>query len=228
MLAVVSTEPEGSMHCTHIAKRASLLLSASFIAFALVAAPLAFNPVTSDLGAAKAWAKNGNGGGKGNSGGNGHGNGNGHANGHDKTASAKSDASDDDSLDDGDDTASASELGSLNAAHASPTALANASPNSRVGKIVAYKEAAIEAIANDPAVTDAQADLDAAKAAALADNVVTSDEQAEIDALEADLAAAKHTAIASDDESMAALDAAANKPITDRVIDTMNDMLGIN
>jgi hypothetical protein len=175
---------------------------------------------------AKAWAKNGNGNGGGK--GNGNGNGNANANGHDKTASAKSGAGDDGSFDDDDDTASASELGALNAAHASPTALANASPNSRVGKIAAYKEAAIEAIANDPAVADAQADLDAAKAAALADNVVTAEEQGEIDSLEADLAAAKHTAITSDDESMAALDAAANKPITDRVIDTVNDLLGIN
>jgi hypothetical protein len=216
------------------AKRASLLLSAGVIGFALVAAPLAFDPVTSDIGMAKAWAKNGNGGGKGNGNGGGHGNGNGqgnaNANGHDKTASAKSSADDDGSVDDSDDDdiATASELGSLNAAHASPTALANASPNSRVGKIAAYKEAALDAIANDPTVADAQADLDAATAAALADNMVTSDEQAEIDALEADLAAAKHTAIVDDDESMAALDAAANKPITDRVIDTVNGMLGIN
>jgi hypothetical protein len=218
------------MHSTRVPNRPGLLLSAGLVALALVAAPLAIDHATSDFGMAKAWAKNGNGngGGKGNANGNGHGNGNANANGHDKTASAKSSAGDDGSFDDDDDTASASELGALNAAHASPTALANASPNSRVGKIAAYKEAAIEAIANDPAVADAQADLDAAKAAALADNVVTAEEQGEIDSLEADLAAAKHTAITSDDESMAALDAAANKPITDRVIDTVNDLLGIN
>ncbi|MGH7125454.1 MAG: hypothetical protein ACREFI_13850 [Stellaceae bacterium] len=35
----------------------------------------------------------------------------------------------------------ASALGALNAAHASPNALAHASPNSRVGKIAAYKDA---------------------------------------------------------------------------------------
>jgi hypothetical protein len=216
------------MQSIRIATRPDLLLSAGLVALALIAAPLAIDHATPDFGMAKAWAKNGNGngGGKGNANGNGHGNGN--ANGHDKTASAKSSAGDDGSFDDDDDTASGSELGALNAAHASPTAFANASPNSRVGKIAAYKEAAIEAIANDPAVADAQADLDAAKAAALADNVVTAEEQAEIDSLEADLAAAKHTAIVNDDESMAALDAAANKPITDRVIDTVNDMLGIN
>jgi hypothetical protein len=216
------------MQSIRIATRPGLLLSVSLIALALVAAPFAIDNSASDFGMAKAWAKNGNGNGGGHGNGNGDGHGNGNANGHDKTASAKSNASDDGSFDDDDDTASASELGALNAAHASPTALANASPNSRVGKIAAYKEAAVEAIANDPAVADAQADLDAAKAAALADSVVTSDEQAEIDALEADLAATKHAAIVSDDESMAALDAAANKPITDRVIDTVNDMLGID
>jgi hypothetical protein len=216
------------MHSTRVAIRPGLLLSAGLVALALVAAPLAIDNSASDFGMAKAWAKNGNGNGGGHGNGNGNGHGNGNANGHDKTASAKSNAGDDGSFDDDDDTASASELGALNAAHASPTALANASPNSRVGKIAAYKEAAIEAIANDPAVADAQADLDAAKAAALADSVVTSEEQADIDALEANLAAAKHTAIINDDESMAALDDAANKPITDRVIDTVNDLLGIN
>lgn len=39
---------------------------------------------------------------------------------------------------------SPSELGALNAAHASPTALANAAPNSRVGRIAAYKAAVLE------------------------------------------------------------------------------------
>jgi hypothetical protein len=216
------------MHSTRVAIRPGLLLSAGLVALALVAAPLAIDNSASDFGMAKAWAKNGNGNGGGHGNGNGNGHGNGNANGHDKTASAKSNAGDDGSFDDDDDTASASELGALNAAHASPTALANASPNSRVGKIAAYKEAAVEAIANDPAVADAQADLDAAKAAALADSVVTSEEQAEIDTLEHDLEAAKHAAIVNDEDSMAALDAAANKPITDRVIDTVNDLLGID
>jgi hypothetical protein len=38
---------------------------------------------------------------------------------------------------------SASELGALNAAHASPNALKNASPNSRVGRIAAYKDSVL-------------------------------------------------------------------------------------
>src|SRR5262245_20931683 len=72
------------------------------------------------LTAMPAWAGNGNGHGNG-------GNGNANANGHDNHG------------------ATASSLGALNAAHASPDALANASPNSRVGKIAAYKEAALAA-----------------------------------------------------------------------------------
>ena len=39
--------------------------------------------------------------------------------------------------------ASPSELGALNAAHASPRALANANPNSRVGRIAAYRDAVL-------------------------------------------------------------------------------------
>src|SRR5262245_38138027 len=136
------------MQSARIAIRPGMLLSASLVALALIAAPLAIDNNSSDFGMAKAWAKNGNGngGGHGNGNGNGHGNGNGKANGHDKTANAKSKAStvsDDDANVEDDDTASASELGALNAAHVSPTALANASPNSRVGKIAAYKEAEV-------------------------------------------------------------------------------------
>ncbi len=65
----------------------------------------------------------------------------------------------------------ASKLGALNAAHASATALANASPNSRVGKIAAYRDAnAASLTAADAAdeaaatATTAQADADAAAA----------------------------------------------------------------
>jgi hypothetical protein len=57
-------------------------------------------------------------------------------------------------------------LGALNAAHASPTARANASPNSRVGQIAAYERAMQSALAiQDPAkrasaITEARALLD--------------------------------------------------------------------
>lgn len=49
----------------------------------------------------------------------------------------------------------ASALGALNAAHAAPTALANAAPNSRVGKVAAYDRAMLAALAM-PAHTRAQ------------------------------------------------------------------------
>lgn len=58
--------------------------------------------------------------------------------------------------------ASPSELGALNAAHASPQALANASPNSRVGRIAAYRDAVLgrEDLLSD--YDEARAALDAA------------------------------------------------------------------
>lgn len=102
---------------------------------------------------------NGNGGGNGNAGGNGNGNGGGGGNasgdedaaasgktkpavsgGSTKTTKAKATA--------GKKLASVlgvspSELGALNAAHASPNALKNASPNSRVGRIAAYRDSVL-------------------------------------------------------------------------------------
>jgi hypothetical protein len=78
---------------------------------------------------------------------------------------------------------SPSDLGALNAAHASPNALANASPNSRVGRIAAYRDSVVagealqaeldEKIAllatltpPDRPLTEIDADLEAALAAA--------------------------------------------------------------
>jgi len=51
--------------------------------------------------------------------------------------------------------ATASQLGALNAAHASPTALAHAAPNSRVGMIASYDSAMTRALAM-PSATPAQ------------------------------------------------------------------------
>ena len=105
-------------------------------------------------------------------------------------------------------------LGALNAAHASDTALANASPNSRVGKIAAYKEAelAAKAATADAAAAD-QKVADAQAAAATADATVQ----------------------AAQDEADAALVNAANKDITDDsgnvltdVRDAVNHLLGID
>ena len=140
------------MRSTH---RLQLLLSAGIAGLLLTALPLGFDGATFTPVAPQAWAAPGNGNGNGN----GHGNGN--ANGHDKA--------DKNGKNQGD---KAKGLGALNAAHASETALAHANPNSRVGKIAAYKEAALAAQAAaaaaasaDQAIADAQAALDAALAA---------------------------------------------------------------
>ena len=142
------------MRSTH---RLSLFVSAGIAGLMLTALPFGFDGSTFSPVATQAWAgaENGHG--------NGHGNGN--ANGHDKHADKDKSADNDDS--DDDDDADASDLGALNAAHASDTALAHANPNSRVGKIAAYKEAELaakaataDAAAADQAVADAQDALD--------------------------------------------------------------------
>ncbi len=126
-----------------------LAATAAVVGLAMTGLPPAFSP--HGIGAGHALAAGnghggGNGGGNGNGGGHAGGNGNGHAggnssgngggdgNGNAGPGNAHADA----------DAASgggASGLGALNAAHASPSALANASPNSRVGKVEAYKDA---------------------------------------------------------------------------------------
>jgi hypothetical protein len=202
------------------------MLTTGIAALALVALPIGLHSSNFGLGIAQAWA-NGNGHGNGHGGDHGNGNANGHVT---------------------DDTvASASELGALNAAHESPTALANASPNSRVGKIAAYKEAALAAQAADQAVTDAQTAVDGATQAvadaqAALDAANTTGDQTQIDAAQAQLDAANQTladaqagladaqaaASTAHAEADADLAAAANKPITDRVVDAVNSLLGID
>src|SRR5215813_5645785 len=151
------------MRSTH---RLPLLLSAGIAGLMLAALPFGFDSSTLSPVATQAWAGSDNGHGNGHGDGNGHGNGN--SNGHAKDNSGDSDASDGSDASassgtgDDDDDASASELGALNAAHASPQALAHASPNSRVGKIAAYKNAALAAQPADQAVADAQSAVDAA------------------------------------------------------------------
>jgi hypothetical protein len=213
------------MRSTH---RLPLLLSAGIAGLLLTAMPLGFDGSTISHG--QAWAGNDNGHGQAGE----HGNGN--ANGHDHVAGENHGST-------------ASELGALNAAHASDTALANASPNSRVGKIATYKEAelaakaaAADAAALDQAVVDVQAALDQATLDAEADGTVTSDEQANIDSLtkavddaEAAATTADTTAQTAQDDADAALVNASNKDITDDdgnvltdVRDAVNNLLGIN
>jgi hypothetical protein len=132
------------MRSTH---RLQLFFSVGMAGVLLAALPLGFDGSTFSPVATQAWAGNGNG--------NGNGGGNGNANGHDKA----------DKADKANHGAEASSLGALNAAHASETALAHANPNSRVGKIAAYKEAELAAQVAGQAVDDAEAALADAEAA---------------------------------------------------------------
>jgi hypothetical protein len=209
------------MRSTH---RLPLLLSAGIAGLLLTAMPLGFDGST--IGPVQAWAGNDNG--HGHAGEHGNGNANGHGENHGSIAS---------------------KLGALNAAHASDTALANASPNSRVGKIAAYKEAelaakaaAADAATADQAVADAQAALDAALAANADVDTLNDVDQATIDGLTQDVADAEAAAATADataqtaqDDADAALVNAANKDITDDdgnvltdVRDAVNDLLGID
>ncbi len=92
-----------------------------------------------------------------------------------------------------------SELKGLNAVHANPQALANAAPNSQVGRIATYKTAALGTIAAAEAALTAQAEKDAA--------------QALLDAANADLAALDEAypglSMAEIDAAVSALDPAA-------------------
>jgi hypothetical protein len=137
----------------------------------------------------------GNGGGNGNAGGNGNGNGNG-----DGSGSGNSNAH---PTNNGEVSSS---LGALNAAHASTTALANASPKSRTGKIAAYK-------ADSLALTAAQSQLAADTASLASPAVIAADNDA--------IAAA---ALAK----QAALNAAANKtPVSAETQAALDSMLGL-
>jgi hypothetical protein len=155
---------------------------------------------------------NGNGGGNGNSGGNGNGGGSAKSGGGsvEKSGSTKADgtskskaktksASKKKDILDGLGL-SASDLGALNAAKANPNALKNASPNSRVGKIAAFRDAVLAGqvleadLAEKTAILEAlpapdrpSTDVDVELQTAVAD---TDAKAATVTQLEADLAAA--------------------------------------
>lgn len=142
----------GRLAMSLVARSLTTLVLAAAISAGMALLPMA------PFGAHPAWPHGGGGGG-GDGGGNG--NGGGHGNGGAGSAmgsgaSASAGASVDPShtgkgsgskggkgsaASKGTKGSTASKLGALNAAHASPNALAHASPNSRVGKIAAYKEA---------------------------------------------------------------------------------------
>ncbi len=232
-------------------RRVHLMLAAGMAALALTALPVGFDNGSLGLDLARAWADPGKG----------------HANGH---ADARGQNDSHGSV--------ASSLGALNAAHASDTAFAHANPTkSRVGRIAAYRDAALAAQTADQAAADAQANLDAANQAVTDGTQAVTDAQAALDAanaLNADadplndvdqatidsLTAARDTAQADLDAAQADLDAAnlavtdntqavtdaqaaattadatpddalaaaANKPVTDQVIDAVNELLGID
>jgi len=226
------------MRSTH---RLPLLLSAGMAGLLLAALPFGFDGATLSPVASQAWAGAENG----------HGNGN--ANGHDKHADKDKSAENGDS----DDDADAHDLGALNAAHASDTALANASPNSRVGKIAAYKEAELKAQAAADAATEAEAVQAAGKDAFDAADLnhdgmlddaektaMTPDQKAAVAAADVngdgviddkDTADVQAAADAAQADADAALVNASNKDITDEngnvfsdVRDAVNHLLGID
>jgi hypothetical protein len=192
-----------------------VVIAAMPLTLALVALPAAFD------GAATAWAGNANG------------HANGHANGNSAgNAGGSSNSSGGTEVASNSHGATASSLGSLNAAHASPTALANASPNSTVGKLAIYRDSTLAARTAQDAY-DALAVGMVLKYDGLdlspPDGVLSPAETAlmtpeDMQAL-ADAAAAITTNQATADTALAD---AANKPITDDVIDAVNELLGLN
>jgi hypothetical protein len=188
-------------------------LASILIAAAFVAAPVGLGVNGHWIDGAAAYAKNGGGGGNGNGNGGGNGNGAGNsngasnANGASKNANAGkglSGASDDESAP-GNHGALASSLGALNAANASTKALANANPNSRVGKIATYGKV----VAAEDTLADPNASVED-KAAA----------QSLLEGLGLD-------GLTAEEAERASLENAANKTVTDRVMDAVNDMLGL-
>lgn len=107
----------------------------------------------------------GNGGGKGGGGGGGGGKGNGRSAGKGKPEKAANAAVDDEGVTKNNHGLLASELKGLNAAHASATAFANAAPDSQIGRIAAYQEAALATDAAGEHLTKAIEDLAAAEGA---------------------------------------------------------------
>jgi hypothetical protein len=123
---------------------------------------------------------NGNGGNSGNAGGNGNGGTN--SNGGGTNNSAKTAGSSNGAL--------ASELKGMNAVHANPNALKNADPNSQVGKIAAYQNAALATQAAELAVETATSNLVAAQEGLAAAEALPASTPEEITARDTAIAAA--------------------------------------
>jgi len=211
----------------NIWKRSWFVLSMILL---FILTPLTFDLNSADISISAAFAKNGNGGGNGNGngGGNGGGNGNsdghggGNSAGHGHSADATGEAAHGHSHAAGvghqkqgytedvssakSKSVSASQLGRLNAAHASPNARAHAAPNSAVGRIAAYEAAVYQR-------QDVQLELES----------LLEDENATHQQIEEAHFAVEEAA----QLEVETLSAAANKEINEDVAQAVNEMLGI-
>ena len=142
--------------------------------------------------------------------------------------------------------ARSSDLGALNAAHANAMAFEHASPNSRVGKIAAYRDA-VEAMAlTETELAEAQAVLDGMDAPARPSDEIYADYLAALDAgdpaedlwneyeaaLAYEQAASEVDGLSNDLDGQDAvadelLADAANKPVTDDVEAALRQLLGL-
>lgn len=201
-----------------------------------------------------AYANGGNGGGKGNGGGNGNGGQGGNSNkSESKKSSAKQskqEASEKVKFKDilAEYGVTSSDLGALNALHASPNAFLNASENSRVGRIAAYREAVIEGQALEDQLATKELALEALTPPArssgdIMDEIALLDPVADAEAigiLNTELTAAQtYEALDAEvdilagqvatqtAEQRALLEDAANKPVTDDIEAAVKALLGL-
>ena len=191
--------------------QSSLAASTSFL-FLLLGAAFTIAPVGCDLAGhglviSSAFAKGGNAGGNGN--GNGNAGGNGHAHSGRGTADASVSDSDTESVpfDPPPDGKLSSSLGALNAAHASPNGLTHAAPNSRAGRIETYKEVVL--------------------AERTIDQNPNSQQAAAAEAYLESLGLGRNQGVMEEEAEQTALKGAANKPVTDQIMDAVNDLLGL-
>jgi hypothetical protein len=189
--------------------RPSLLASTSFFLLLLGAAftiaPIGCDPAGPGLVISSAFAKGGNAGGNGN----GNASGNGHAHSGRGTADASVSDTDTESVpfDPPPDGNLSSSLGALNAAHASPSGLTHAAPNSRAGRIETYKEVVL--------------------AERTIDQNPNSQQAAAAEAYLESLGLGRNQGVTEEGAEQTALKGAANKPVTDQIMDAVNDLLGL-
>lgn len=186
----------------------------SFLKSVCMSAALAFClPIAATLPLATAALANGNG--------NGNGHGNGGGGDHGGSGGGNDHSGRDGSGDQDGGRASASELGSLNAAHASAEALEHASPNSVPGKLARYK-AGVEH------EEQLRSEIEAQEAAIAALNPQSPDYQAELAADTAELQTLRHELWEQRTTDRETLESAANKPLTRAVVRTVNELLGLD